>query len=140
MFICYLASPNISTLNPKSLISEELETISFTCTANAKPEAIIQWIKDEEVLSNISNNGRIMITTSVIGMCTVYDLTPSLCETNSTLYIFNSNVTDSGIYTCNASNDYGSDTESATLTIQGIYVYFILCVYVHMHVYGYIYL
>ena len=118
-FIFHVASPNISTLIPTSLISGELETISFTCTANAKPEAIIQWIKDEEVLSNISNNGRIMITTSVIGICTVYDLTPSLCETNSTLYIFNSNVTDSGIYTCNASNDYGSDTESANLTVKG---------------------
>ena len=119
MFIFHVASPNISTLNPKNLNSKELEAIRFTCTANAKPEAIIQWIKDEEVLSNMSNNGRIMITTSVIGICTVYDLTPSLCETNSTLYIFNSNVTDSGIYTCNASNDYGSDTESANLTVKG---------------------
>ena len=122
LFIFLVASPNISTLNPKSSISGELETINFTCAANAKPEAIIQWIKDEEILNNISNNGRIMITTTVIGICTLRDLTPSLCESNSTLYIFNSNVTDSGIYTCNASNGYGSDTKSASLIIKGIYV------------------
>lgn len=115
----YIAPPIISKLN--NLISEELETISFTCTANAKPKAFFHWSKDGR---NISHNDRITIITSVIGICTLNDLTPSLCETNSTLRIFNGNISDSGIYTCNAINDYGSDTESAKLTVQGIFMYF----------------
>ena len=120
MFIyCFNISVNpVTTIHPMSQVSTATANVTFTCVANANPQAIIQWSFNGSVLRNTSDidGSRYYITNEIEGNCSVTD-PPSQCETSSTLEIVNTQLADSGEYTCNASNAAGADTISANLTV-----------------------
>ena len=110
----------IITTQPMSQVSQVTNNITFNCAANANPRALIQWIFNGSVLRNMSDTirAKYLITNETEGNCAVND-PPSHCETSSTLQIFNTQPSDSGEYTCNASNAAGASIESVELNITG---------------------
>ena len=126
LFLKFLVKP-VVTIPPMSQISKETANVTFTCVANANPRAVIQWRFNGNVLRNISDTdgNRYYITNETKGNCLVTD-PPSQCETSSTLEIVNTQLADSGVYTCNASNAAGTGTVSANLTVTGNQ-------YMHLH-------
>ena len=102
---------------PLSQITEGSSNISFICVANAKPQATIQWMKNGNLLSNSTT---MIISSITMGNCSITD-SPDQCMTSSTLRIFNTQPSDSGVYTCNATNEAGYVGENATLTVNGMH-------------------
>ena len=119
LFLKLLVKPVVTT-PPMSQVSKAMTNVTFTCVANANPRAIIQWSFNGNVLRSMSDidGSRYYITNEIEGNCSVTD-PPSQCETSSTLEIVNTQLADSGEYTCNASNAGGADTVSANLTVTG---------------------
>ena len=119
LFLKLLVKPVVTTA-PISQVSMAAINVTFTCVANANPRAIIQWSFNGNVLRNMSDTdgSRYYIINEIEGNCSVTD-PPSQCERSSTLDIVNTELADSGIYTCNASNAAGADTVSAKLTVTG---------------------
>ncbi|XP_065892549.1 peroxidasin-like [Dysidea avara] len=89
------------------------EDVNFTCTATGTPQAVISWLRNNNVLissNSLSDGGvPVVISNSVMGNCTITD-PPSQCVSSSTLQILNTRAVDSGEYTCIASNEVGRDT------------------------------
>ena len=110
----------IITTQPISQFSQVTNSVTFTCAADANPQALIQWIFNGNVLRSMSDidGTRYLITNETEGNCAISDPF-SQCETSSTLEIFNIQPADSGEYTCNASNVVGVSAVSAELTITG---------------------
>ena len=108
-------APNITT--PPSTQTVTLSTnVTFICVVNAKPRAMIQWTKSGNVLSNTTT---IRISSMTMGNCTITD-PPEQCVISSTLKIFNTQLSDSGIYTCHATNEAGYLEKNATLSDVGM--------------------
>ena len=106
-----------------SQVSKTTTNVTFTCVANANPRAVIKWSFNGNVLRNISDTdgSRYYITTGAEGNCLVTH-PPSQCETSSTLEIVNTQLADSGEYTCNASNAAGATIVSANLTVTSKFI------------------
>ena len=119
LFLKLLVKPVVTT-PPMSQVSTAMTNVTFTCVANANPQAIIQWSFNGNVLRSMSDTDgtKYYITHEIEGNCSVTDRS-SQCETSSTLEIVNTELADSGIYTCNASNAAGAGTVSANLTVIG---------------------
>ena len=115
-----------------SQVIQAANNVTFTCAANANPRALIQWIFNGNVLRNMSDTDgtKYLITNETEGNCAITD-PPSQCETSSTLEIFNTQPSDSGEYTCNASNVAGASIESAELTINGKTTFYMFCIAYH---------
>lgn len=106
---------------PENQTTTELSSIMFTCVATANPRAAIQWIRNKKVLrSNESSNtgAKLIITKGIQGNCEKND-PPSNCLSLSKLWIYNTEVSDSGEYTCKAINEVGESLKNATLAING---------------------
>ena len=114
----------VITTSPVSQKYETLNNVTFTCIAVGNPPPAIQWELNRNMLNNRSDSDgiKILITHSTMGNCAITDPF-SHCEIYSMLKIFNVQFSDSGEYTCNASNNAGTITRSATLTVIGM----ILC-------------
>ena len=112
----FLVKPVITT-KPMSQSSKATNNVTFTCAANAIPRAIIQWKFNGNILKSIDVT-KYLITNKTEGNCAITD-PPSQCETSSTLGIFTTQPADSGEYTCDASNEKGTSTITAELTIIG---------------------
>ena len=85
--------------------------VNFTCTAIAKPRAVVNWFRNNSLLmqSFYNENHIVIITNSMVGNCSITDF-PSQCVSSSTLQILNARAVDSGEYTCVAINEAGSDS------------------------------
>ena len=70
--------------------------------------------------NQLSNTTTIIISSTTIGSCTITD-PPDQCVTSSILRIFNTQPFDSGVYTCNATNEEGYVEKTATLSVIGTY-------------------
>ena len=119
LYICiiYVVAPNI-TMPPLTQTVKSSTNVTFICDANAKPRATIQWVKSGNVLSNTTT---IRISSMTMGNCTIVD-PPEQCVISSTLQIFSTQSSDSGVYTCNATNEAGYLEKNATLSVVGMYV------------------
>lgn len=82
---------------PMSIIVEEQENVTFTCSANGDPVPNITWSKE---------NGNLPVNRSV--------------ETQGSLLLLNLSREDSGNYTCNATNAVGSILSSAELFVHSV--------------------
>ena len=72
---------------------------TFTCVAEAEPTPTFQW--SFEGLTVVNNDKYDITTTSTMSTLTVLDIS----------------LSDDGAYTCNATNDHGSDSASAELQV-----------------------
>ena len=113
----------IITIHPIYQVSKATTNVTFTCIANANPRAIIQWSFNGNVLRNTSDihGSRYYIINGIEANCLVTN-PPSQCVTSSTLEIVNTELADSGIYTCNASNAAGAGTASTNLTVTSKFI------------------
>ena len=115
-FYCTIVVPVI-TVPPTNLTVVSPDNATFTCTAIAKPRAVIQWTINNGMIRT-DTMGKFTITDSTEGDC-ISTNPPSECVVTSTLDIANSIPNDSGEYVCTAINDAGNDTASASLTVYG---------------------
>ena len=72
---------------------------TFTCVAEAEPAPTFQWSFES---STIVDDDKYDVTTT---------------STMSTLTVLNISPSDNGTYTCNATNDHGTDFASADLQV-----------------------
>ena len=70
--------------------------VTFTCNTSGKPNPLVQWFKDS---IKVTGN-RFRITT------------------DDSLIIFNITIEDAGVYTCNATNKFGSVVSSGQLVVN----------------------
>nr|XP_039267088.1 uncharacterized protein LOC120342363 [Styela clava] len=87
-FICEEISPWAVTLSSESAELQEEENLKIDCTAKGFPLPVVSWYKDEELLTNDSNER----------------VHQSIESASSTLVINNSHLTDAGRYRCFATN------------------------------------
>lgn len=81
----------------------------FTCTATGIPLPTITWLRDSTALSN--GTDYTTISTDDGSLVT------------STLSVLSLVFTDTGGYSCSASNSEGTVTSEFTLTVEGMYMY-----------------
>ena len=89
--------------------------VSFVCIAIGYPRPVIEWLKNDTVLTNIStkvSHTKLLIINYDLGDCLTTE-----CGLNSTLWIFNATVDDMGNYTCSGSNIAGTDRRTAQLVM-----------------------
>ena len=122
LFLNLLVKP-VVTIYPMYQVSKITTNVTFTCVANANPRAVIKWSFNGNVLRIMSDTdgNRYYITNETEGNCSATDF-PSQCETSSTLEIVNTQLADSGEYTCNASNAAGATIVSANLTVTSKFI------------------
>ena len=122
-FLSSLISVFYITVKPKITDTSTNQTVIstntavFYCSATAKPVASIRWLRDGSAL----NRPQINVTYSTDGKDCNDDNPNNQCTSYSVLQLFNTQPADSGQYVCSASNTYGSNlhSRSVSLTIQG---------------------
>ena len=126
----------VITTPPVSQKYETLNNVTFACIAVGNPRPVIQWELNRNMLNNRSDSDgiKILIIQTTMGNCIISD-PPSHCETSSLLKIFNLQFSDSGEYTCNASNNVGTITQSAMLTALGKFALLAICSNVNIAIY-----
>lgn len=104
----------MTTTNNLIVVSHDNAT--FSCTATAKPLAIIQWSRNGMALTGTMD--KFIITNFTQGECFSTNPT-SECMITSVLTIVDSVPNDSGEYLCTAINFAGNDTAFVSLTVHG---------------------
>ena len=104
--------PSDIAISPPSQSVNHSDTATFTCTVTSLIQPAITW----------STNATTGITTQ-----------PDVLTTSQGNNTYNSTLTLNGVtldsiggYTCNATNDGGSNTATATLNVQGKDIYCLL--------------
>ena len=109
--IVHLVPPNIIT-DPVSVISIVRESSQLACEASGSPLPTIEWLKDEQLVTSTS---RVSVTSSVHGLVRTSNIT-----------LTNLNFTDTGNYTCRATNNLTvlqtTDSRPALLTVNRTYL------------------
>ena len=97
-------SPQITT-SPGDAVYLRGESPQFTCTATGLPLPSISWLRDGSALSTGAK----------------YSITSTSDDSlvTSTLIVLNLVLTDTGTFTCSASNSEGTVSSSYTLTVEG---------------------
>ena len=109
----------VVTITPMNQTVVSPNTVMFNCSATAKPQAEIQWMRGGMVLNNtLDGIMRIAINLIEVGDC-IFTRPPSKCVSTSTLEITSTIPDDVGEYVCSATNPVGSMLETALLTIHG---------------------
>ena len=95
--LLFFSVPPTFLSEPMSIIVEEQENVTFTCSADGDPLPNITWSKE---------NGSLPENRSV--------------EADGSLLLFNVSREDSGNYTCNATSGLGSILSSAKLFVHSV--------------------
>ena len=90
------------TTPPKDIQALVGRSATFTCVAEGEPTPTIQWDFEGLAVSDDESTSTINITTT---------------STMSTLTVLNISPSDDGTYTCNATNNHGTDFASAELQV-----------------------
>ena len=116
----------VVTITPMNQTVVSPNTTTFNCSATAKPQAEIQWMRNGMLLGNtVDNTTKITIIGIAQGDCNI-TRPPSECVLTSTLMLTGTIPDNVGEYVCTASNPAGSDMKTASLTVHGIYIAIIL--------------
>ena len=83
--------------------------MSFLCIASGHPRPEIKWVKNRTTIR--SNNKKFLIKDQRLGDCVIK------CDLSSKLWVLNTIESDTGTYTCRASNIAGHVTRTAQLAI-----------------------
>ena len=84
--------------------------VSFFCIASGHPRPEIKWVKNCTTIR--SNNKKFLIHDLKLGDCVT-----NKCDLSSKLWVLNTIESDTGTYTCRASNIAGHVTRTAQLII-----------------------
>ena len=107
LFFLTSVVPEILEVYPQpgqtSYIVNETESITFDCSATGVPEPVISWFRDGEELSG----DRVMINNATSEDYMRTSDRETVRRVNRTLVLANAIDADSGMYTCNATNDAG---------------------------------
>ena len=95
------------------VIYTQQSSITFNCTAISVPVADIDWYTNDKLI--IPSDNKYIITSDKDGEYAISRLT-----------ILNISITDTGVYTCNASNNIGYATSNGSLTVHGRHVIIIV--------------
>ena len=98
--LCLPTAATVITIPPGETQGFVGSSVTFTCVAEAEPTPTFQW--SFEGLTVMDDD--------------MYDITATT-STLSTLTVLNISPSDDGTYTCNATNDHGSDFASAELQV-----------------------
>ena len=119
-------SPEVN-ITAETVVVNETNPAVLTCVSTGIPEPEIMWFR-EGVNMMIDSDGtkyNISSTTRMLGNRNM--------EVTSTLTVFDTSVSDSGIYSCSATNLAGSAVDATELTVEGMnthtYIYTPMCLY-----------
>lgn len=108
IFIC-IAQPHVIQLSSNDSLIVQPDSVTLTCVVtNGYPTTSIQWYSSSAV---VDINDHMIEESSYQSMDVNF--------TNSSLTIMNMDPFDAAMYTCNASNIAGYDTDSINLTVNG---------------------
>ena len=102
-------------ISPQNQDIIRYNNVSFVCIAIGYPRPVIEWLKNDTVLRNIST--KVSLTKLLIINYDLGDCLTTECGLNSTLWIFNATADDMGNYTCSGSNIAGTDRRTAQLVM-----------------------
>ncbi len=91
--------PPSITVEPSDVTAESGSTVVFTCSASGEPQPDIVWHRQE----NHEASSLVVPSRSVRGQLTVENVTPK----------------DEGVYVCEAVNEAGRASASASLAVHG---------------------
>jgi len=91
------------------------KTAELYCSSIGKPTATFEWLRFGVQFSRKQIN----VTYLTLGSIRNDKDLPSLCNSSSSLLMFNATATDGGQYTCVATNKIGSIEVSVNLTVDG---------------------
>ena len=96
-------SANISTDVGTNVTTAKGSSVSFNCTVDGIPRPDVMWLKNGEVLE-VDKDDRLSVQEK---------------EKTSVLTILKSQASDSGDYTCNATNVFGTTNKTSKLSVYG---------------------
>lgn len=102
IFLCPVPEPPqvVRQLQPQTATSGR--SVRFAVLVSGVPQPQVSWYKDSEVLFSGPKHKLL------------YD------QEEHTLLLLDASPEDAGVYSCQAQNEYGEDTSSALLTVEGI--------------------
>jgi len=87
----------------------ETESVNFTCEATGEPVPNISWYFKGIMINVSDNRNKYMIVSRSLNITTI----------ENTLTIYNATSSDVGMYSCNATNTIGNDSNSGHLQVNG---------------------
>ena len=110
-------------ITEETFVVNETKPATLTCVATGIPEPNITWSVAPSSFTSVGGGGSMMVpidsddidytissTTRVLGSQNI--------EVTSTLTVLNTDMNDSGVYTCEAMNSLGSVNDAAELIVQ----------------------
>ena len=108
-FFAAMASPAELVIVPANTTATEGNTLILVCVGYGEPSPEVVWLKDG---MELANDSRVTVFTELV-------VEQGVEFVQTTLEICSLNVTeDSGVYYCNASNDFGSAMSAFDITVQ----------------------
>ena len=115
-YLYFLGIPSIA-IGPEDEIRRELDDVTFPCFSTGDPPPMVQWTFNNTLLQS---NNKYSIGVIQDGLAF-----GSLTVRNLSYY-------DRGRYTCTASNDLSSTSDTVELKVQGMYTCVFVCVSVFL--------
>ena len=106
-------------VNQMNYTVDEVNSITFECTATGIPAPEITWLKDGVEL-NSTSDPRITFAAASDPMAVSRDDRETVLEVTRNLTLANTVDEDSGSYVCMASNIAGNDNDTFEVIIQGM--------------------
>ena len=108
LFFFHSVAPRSAILNPQTLTISEFNTVTFTCSVTAVPQATVTWFTDASGSQQqlLSSTAGVDITQTVSGnqVTSTLTLTPALRSSE-------------GQYICTTNNVFGNATVSGNLSV-----------------------
>jgi len=94
-------------INNKSI--NETESVNFTCEATGESVPDISWYFNDTMINVSDSSNKYMIVSRTLNITTI----------ENTLTVYNVTSSDVGMYSCNATNIIGSNSNSGHLQVNG---------------------
>ena len=110
-------------ITEETFVVNETNPATLTCVATGIPQPNITWSVAPSFFTPVGGGGSMMVPIDSDGIdYTISSTTRVLgsqnIEVTSTLTVLNTDMNDSGVYTCEAMNSLGSVNDTAELIVQ----------------------
>ena len=107
----------------ETFVVNETNPVTLTCVATGIPQPNITWSVAPSSFTLVGGGGSMMVPIDSDGIdytisSTTRVLSSQNIEVTSTLTVLNTDMNDSGVYTCEAMNSLGSVNDTAELIVQ----------------------